>query len=131
MGEGARLTPMPSRQSAGVKVGPWDAWRLACGSLGAPPITSSVTPLVQSGARLPCPRPSPTFPHACQFLTPHASPLPPVPRCEAALSEAIPILNSAIAALDTIKPADIKLVQVQAGGAGRFWGMPWGLKLVT
>ena len=32
--------------------------------------------------------------------------------CEAALSEAIPILNSAIAALDTIKPADIKLVQV-------------------
>ncbi|GAX74205.1 hypothetical protein CEUSTIGMA_g1654.t1 [Chlamydomonas eustigma] len=31
--------------------------------------------------------------------------------CEEALAEAIPILNSAIAALDTIKPADIKLVQ--------------------
>eukprot|EP00803_Ostreobium_quekettii_P003694 evm.model.scf_198.7 EVM.evm.TU.scf_198.7 scf_198:70733-88803(+) len=31
--------------------------------------------------------------------------------CEEALAEAIPILESAIAALDTIKPADIKLVQ--------------------
>ena len=34
--------------------------------------------------------------------------------CEEALAEAIPILNSAIAALDTIKPADIKLVQVSS-----------------
>lgn len=31
--------------------------------------------------------------------------------CEAALAEAIPILEAAICALDTIKPADIKLVQ--------------------
>lgn len=31
--------------------------------------------------------------------------------CEEALSEAIPILEAAISALDTIKPADIKLVQ--------------------
>ena len=38
--------------------------------------------------------------------------------CEDALSEAIPILEAAISALDTIKPADIKLVQV-GGGGGR------------
>lgn len=31
--------------------------------------------------------------------------------CEEALGEAMPILNAAISALDTIKPADIKLVQ--------------------
>eukprot|EP00951_Prasinocladus_malaysianus_P010463 scaffold76856_cov38-Prasinocladus_malaysianus.AAC.1 len=31
--------------------------------------------------------------------------------CEEALGEAMPILNAAIAALNTIKPADIKLVQ--------------------
>ena len=31
--------------------------------------------------------------------------------CEANLAEAIPVLNAALAALDTIKPADIKLVQ--------------------
>ena len=36
--------------------------------------------------------------------------------CEDALSEAIPILEAAISALDTIKPADIKLVQVGGGG---------------
>lgn len=34
--------------------------------------------------------------------------------CEDALAEAIPILNSAISALDTIKSADIKLVQVRS-----------------
>lgn len=40
--------------------------------------------------------------------------------CEDALAEAIPILNSAISALDTIKSADIKLVQVgrEGGGSG-------------
>ena len=39
--------------------------------------------------------------------------------CEEALAEAIPILNGAIAALDTIKPADIKLVQVR--GKATLW----------
>jgi dynein heavy chain len=43
--------------------------------------------------------------------------------CEEALAEAIPILNSAIAALDTIKPADIKLVQ-------SFKNPPGGIKVV-
>eukprot|EP00955_Chlamydomonas_euryale_P029584 311781-Chlamydomonas_euryale.AAC.1 len=43
--------------------------------------------------------------------------------CEEGLAEAIPILNSAIAALDTIKAADIKLVQ-------SFKNPPGAIKLV-
>lgn len=51
--------------------------------------------------------------------------------CEDALAEAIPILNSAISALDTIKSADIKLVQVggrrvQRDQAGRTGSTSWG-----
>lgn len=43
--------------------------------------------------------------------------------CEAALAEALPILEAALAALDTIKPADIKLVQ-------SFKNPPGAIKLV-
>jgi dynein heavy chain, axonemal len=43
--------------------------------------------------------------------------------CEEALAEALPILESALAALDTIKPADIKLVQ-------SFKNPPAAIKLV-
>jgi hypothetical protein len=35
--------------------------------------------------------------------------------CEGILAEAIPALNAAIAALDTIKKSDIQLVQVRGG----------------
>ena len=43
--------------------------------------------------------------------------------CEAILADAIPALNAAVAALDTIKAADIRLVQVgvwlEVGSRGR------------
>ncbi len=37
--------------------------------------------------------------------------------CEGILAEAIPALNAAISALDTIKKSDIQLVQVRCGCA--------------
>lgn len=43
--------------------------------------------------------------------------------CEDALAEAVPVLESALSALDTIKPADIKLVQ-------SFKNPPGAIKLV-
>lgn len=43
--------------------------------------------------------------------------------CEEALAEAIPVLEAAMSALDTIKPADIKLVQ-------SFKNPPGAIKLV-
>lgn len=43
--------------------------------------------------------------------------------CEEALAEAVPVLEAALSALDTIKPADIKLVQ-------SFKNPPGAIKLV-
>ena len=45
----------------------------------------------------------------CTFQAAEASAIKE--NCEAILAEAMPILNAAIKALDTIKPADIKLVE--------------------
>ena len=53
----------------------------------------------------------------------HSCPLSPNAECEAGLAAALPVLEAALSALDTIKPADIKLVQ-------SFKNPPAAIKLV-